>query len=147
MSPSGLPAPVRARLPAVRHKEFELDRKRPPPFVESAEKASRDAKVTMRILTWLIRAFLFLALFGFAINNQQLATVNWLFSYAWTARMVIIVLAAFVAGTAFGVLAMTPSWWHHRRRARRLETPVVPAPPALPAAPVAPDVTVVRDGL
>ena len=73
----------------------------------------------MRILTWLVRAFLFLALFGFAINNQQLATVNWLFSYAWTARMVIIVLAAFVAGTVFGVLAMTPSWWHHRRRARR----------------------------
>jgi len=58
----------------------------------------------MRILTWLIRAFLFLALFGFAINNQQLATVNWLFSYAWTARMVIIVLAAFIAGTVFGVL-------------------------------------------
>ena len=101
----------------------------------------------MRILTWLVRAFLFLALFGFAINNQQLATVNWMFSYAWTARMVIIVLAAFVCGTVFGVLAMTPSWWHHRRRARRLETPVVPAPPALPAAPVAPDVTVVRDGL
>ncbi|HYP31491.1 MAG TPA: LapA family protein [Burkholderiaceae bacterium] len=101
----------------------------------------------MRLLTWLIRAFLFLALFGFAINNQQLATVNWLFSYAWTARMVIIVLAAFTCGTAFGVLAMTPSWWKHRRRARRLETPVAPPPPALPAAPVAPDVMVVRDGL
>ena len=101
----------------------------------------------MRILTWLVRAFLFLVLFGLSINNQQLATVNWLFSYAWTAHMVIIILAAFVCGTVFGVLAMTPSWWHHRRRARRLETPVVPAPPALPAAPVAPDVTVVRDGL
>jgi uncharacterized integral membrane protein len=101
----------------------------------------------MRILSWLLRAFLFLALFGFAINNQQPATVNWLFSYAWTARMVIIVLAAFVAGTVFGVLAMTPSWWHHRRRARRLETPMASAQPTLPAAPVAPDLTVVRDGL
>ena len=101
----------------------------------------------MRLLTWLIRAFLFLALFGFAINNQQLATVNWMFSYAWTARMVIIVLAAFVAGTAFGVLAMTPSWWRHRRRAHRLATPRVPAPGALPVAPVAPDAMVVRDGL
>ena len=101
----------------------------------------------MRLLTWLIRAFLFLALFGFAINNQQPATVYWLFSYSWTARMVIIVLAAFTCGTVFGVLAMTPSWWKHRRRARRLETPVAPPPPALPAAPVAPDITVVRDGL
>jgi len=101
----------------------------------------------MRLLTWLVRAFLFLALFGFAINNQQPATVYWLFSYAWTARMVIIVLAAFTCGTVFGVLAMTPSWWKHRRRARRLEMPPAPPPPALPAAPVAPDVTVVRDGL
>src|SRR5947208_1501011 len=101
----------------------------------------------MRILTWLVRAFLFLALFGFAINNQQLATVNWLFAYARTARVVIIVRAAFVAGTVFDVLAMTPSWWHPRRRARRLETPVVPTPPALPAAAVASDVTAVRDGL
>ena len=101
----------------------------------------------MRILTWLIRAFLFLALFGFAINNQQPATVNWLFSYAWTAPMVISVRAAVACGTVCGVLAMTPRWWHHRRRARRLETPVVPTLPALPAAPVAPDVTVVRDGL
>ena len=101
----------------------------------------------MRLLTWLVRAFLFLALFGFAINNQQPATVYWLFSYAWTARMVIIVLAAFTCGTVFGVLAMTPSWWKHRRRARRLETPPALPPPALPAAPVAPDVTVVRDGL
>ena len=101
----------------------------------------------MRILTWLVRAFLFFVLVAFAINNQQPATVNWFFSYAWTAPLVIIVLAAFVSGTVFGVLAMTPSWWRHRRRARRLETPVASAPPALPAAPVAPDLTVVRDGL
>jgi len=101
----------------------------------------------MRILTWLVRAFLFFVLVAFAINNQQPATVNWFFSYAWTARMVIIVLAAFVSGTVFGVLAMTPSWWRHRRRARRLDKPAASAPPALPAAPVAPDLTVVRDGL
>ncbi len=101
----------------------------------------------MRILTWLVRAFLFFVLVAFAINNQQPATVNWFFSYAWTARMVIIVLAAFVCGTVFGVLAMTPSWWRHRRRARRLTVPVVPTPAATPTAPAAPDLTVVRDGL
>ena len=101
----------------------------------------------MRLLTWLVRAFLFFALFAFAMNNFQSTTVNWFFSYAWTAPMVIVVLVAFVAGTVFGVLAMTPSWWHHRRRAQRLATAAPPAPPALPAAPVAPDLTVVRDGL
>jgi uncharacterized integral membrane protein len=101
----------------------------------------------MRILNWLLRAFIFLALFGLALNNQQAATVNWLFSYAWTTHMVVIILAAFVCGAVFGVLAMTPSWWHHRRRARRLETPAAPAAPSLPAAPPAPDMTAVRDGL
>jgi lipopolysaccharide assembly protein A len=101
----------------------------------------------MRILTYVLRGFIFFVLVAFAINNQQPVTVNWFFSYAWTAPLVIIVLAAFVAGTVLGVLAMTPAWWRHRRRAKRLETTVVPAPAALPAAPVAPDVTVVRDGL
>ena len=101
----------------------------------------------MRILTYVLRGFIFFVLVAFAINNQQPVTVNWFFSYAWTAPLVIIVLAAFVAGTAFGVLAMTPAWWRHRRRARRLETTVMPAPAALPAASVAPDMTVVRDGL
>ncbi|HEX7640428.1 MAG TPA: LapA family protein [Burkholderiaceae bacterium] len=101
----------------------------------------------MRLLTWLLRAFLFFALFAFAINNQQPATVNWFFSYAWTAPMVIVVLIAFGVGTVFGVLAMTPSWWHHRRRAKRLAAPAPAAPAPSPAAPPAPDIPVVRDGL
>lgn len=101
----------------------------------------------MRILTWLLRAFLFFALFAFAINNQQSATVNWMFSYSWTAPLVIVVLVAFACGAVLGVLAMTPSWWHHRRRARRLESPVVFAQAPVSVAPPTPDLTVVRDGL
>ena len=72
----------------------------------------------MRLLTWLARAFIFFSLFAFSLHNQQPASVNWAFGYAWNAPMVIIVLAAFAAGTVFGVLAMTPSWWRHRRLAR-----------------------------
>jgi len=101
----------------------------------------------MRILTWLLRGFLFFALFAFAINNLHPATVNLFFSYAWTTPMDIIVLVAFASGAVVGVLAMTPAWWRHRRRAKRLEAPVVVAPPAAAAAPPAPDLTVVRDGL
>jgi putative membrane protein len=101
----------------------------------------------MRILTWLLRGFLFFALFAFAINNQQPATVNWFFSYAWTAPMVVIVLLSFACGAVLGVLAMTPSWWHHRRRARRLAVPAVAASASEPVAAAMPDLTVVRDGL
>jgi lipopolysaccharide assembly protein A len=73
----------------------------------------------MRVIVWLIRAFIFFTLFAFALNNQQAATVRWFFGAQWQAPMVIIVLVAFAGGCAIGVLAMVPAWWKHRRVARR----------------------------
>ncbi|MEW6706749.1 MAG: LapA family protein [Pseudomonadota bacterium] len=94
----------------------------------------------MRIFAWLARAFIFFALFAFALNNQQEAAVRWFFGYEWRAPMVFVVLAAFAGGCAFGVLAMVPSWWRHRRYARLHAPPAAPAKPQPPApAPVAPD--------
>ena len=104
----------------------------------------------MRAFLWLLKAFLFFTLFAFALNNQQSVVVNWFFSYAWKAPMVIIVLAAFALGAAFGVLAMTPAWWRHRRRAQQLGVAVAqaaPPAPGTPPAPPLPDITAVRDGL
>ena len=69
----------------------------------------------MRLLVWLFRAFIFFTLFAFALNNQQTAVVHWFFGVEWRTPMVIVVLAAFAAGCAIGVLAMVPSWWRHRR--------------------------------
>lgn len=83
----------------------------------------------MRVLVWLLRALIFFTLFAFALNNQQLASVRWFFGVEWHAPMVIVVLVAFGAGCAIGVLAMVPAWWRHRRQARRL-APTVPAPAA-----------------
>jgi putative membrane protein len=72
----------------------------------------------MRIFVWLFRAFLFFALFAFALNNSQEASVRWFFGHEWRAPQVIIVLLAFGLGCAMGVLAMVPAWWRHRRIAR-----------------------------
>ena len=72
----------------------------------------------MRLFVWLVRLALFLALFAFALNNQKEASVQWFFGQEWRAPMVFIVLAAFALGCAFGVFAMVPSWWRHRRLAR-----------------------------
>ena len=83
----------------------------------------------MRFFVWLVRAFIFFTLFAFALNNQQLATVRWFFGVSWNAPMVIIVLVAFAGGCAIGVLAMVPSWWQHRRAAKR-HAPPLPTPPA-----------------
>ena len=73
----------------------------------------------MRVMSWALRLFLFFTLFAFALNNEQAVVVHWFFGAQWTAPMVIVVLVAFAGGAALGVLAMVPSWWRHRRMARR----------------------------
>ncbi len=83
----------------------------------------------MRVLTWLLRAFLFFTLFAFALNNQDEAAVRWFFGHEWRAPMVYIVLAAFALGCALGVLAMLPSWWRHRRRAQERQGAAADAAP------------------
>ena len=94
----------------------------------------------MRPLVWALRAFIFFTLFAFALNNEQQAVVHGFFGTQWRAPMVIIVLAAFGAGAALGVLAMVPGWWRHRRVARRLAPPpdaprAAIDPPAAAASP------------
>jgi putative membrane protein len=88
----------------------------------------------MRMLVWLIRAAIFFTLFAFALNNQQEAGVRWFFGQEWRAPMVFIVLAAFALGCALGVFAMVPSWWRHRRVARKhapANAPAVDTTPSL----------------
>ncbi len=84
----------------------------------------------MRVFVWLIRAIVFFTLFAFALNNQEPASVRLFFGQEWRAPMVFIVLAAFGLGCAFGVFAMVPSWWRHRRmartRTRRIDDQVAP---------------------
>ena len=84
----------------------------------------------MRALAWLVRAFIFFALFAFALNNQQEVAVHWFFGFEWHAPMVIVVLTAFAAGCAIGVLAMVPSWWRQRRVAK-LAAPAATVQPTL----------------
>ena len=86
----------------------------------------------MRSLVWLFRAAIFFTLFAFALNNQQDAGIRWFFGQEWRAPMVFIVLAAFALGCAFGVFAMVPSWWRHRRVARQ-HAPVISAGSDMPA--------------
>ncbi|MDP3822903.1 MAG: LapA family protein [Burkholderiales bacterium] len=105
----------------------------------------------MRIFVWLVRAAIFFTLFAFALNNQQEAGIRWFFGQEWRAPMVFIVLAAFALGCAFGVFAMVPSWWRHRRVARK-HAPVAVAPTEVPPTTMSPDSTLSlphppRDGL
>ena len=103
----------------------------------------------MRIFVWLVRAAIFFTLFAFALNNQHEAAIRWFFGQEWHAPMVFIVLAAFALGCAFGVFAMVPSWWRHRRVAREHAVVVAPQPEP-PTPPVQPEPVLLhppRDGL
>jgi putative membrane protein len=86
----------------------------------------------MRIFVWLLRAFVFFALFAFALNNRDAVVVHWFFGVDWVAPLVIVVLLAFGLGCAIGVLAMVPSWWKARRGAKRPADAPPPTPMARP---------------
>lgn len=89
----------------------------------------------MKYLLWLLKAAIFFTLFAFALNNQQDATVHFFFGTQWRAPLVLVVLTAFSAGLAVGVLGMVPRWWRHRAAARRAHAAVAaPTPVASPAA-------------
>ena len=85
----------------------------------------------MRLFSWLARALIFFTQFAFALNNQQQTVVHWFFGALWQAPLVIVVLAAFAAGCAVGVLAMLPDLWRRWRRARPVSArPITEAAPA-----------------
>ena len=94
-------------------------------------------KNLMWLLKWVLKAAIFFTLFAFALNNQQDATVHFFFGTQWRAPMVLLILSAFAAGLALGILGMVPRWWKHRTVARKSLQPV---PPLAPAAPVTTDV-------
>ena len=85
-------------------------------------------------LQWFLKAFAFFTFFAFALNNQGDGTVRFFFGYAWTAPMVLIVLAAFGSGLLVGILGMVPRWWAQRRAATRAGSSAleVPAEQILP---------------
>ena len=81
----------------------------------------------MRVLSRLFWALVFFTLFAFALNNQQMATVRFFFGLSWQGPMVFVVLVAFGAGCALGIVAMAPHWWRQRREVRQLAEPEGPS--------------------
>ncbi len=67
---------------------------------------------------WLLKAAIFFTLFAFALNNQQVVSVNFFFGTQWQAPLVLVVLVTFAFGLAAGILMMMPRWWKKRRSTR-----------------------------
>jgi uncharacterized integral membrane protein len=59
----------------------------------------------MAFLRWLVGGFLFVALLFLSLQNSDLATVRFYHWFSWQAPLIFLLLIAFAAGVAAGLLA------------------------------------------
>lgn len=74
----------------------------------------------MRIVMWIIRLVLFFFLFGFAVKNDHLVSLQFFFGSQWQLPLVFVILVAFAAGALLGVTATFGSLLRQRREIGRL---------------------------
>jgi uncharacterized integral membrane protein len=87
----------------------------------------------VRILTWTIRLVVFVLLVAFAAKNADPVTLRFYFDLALQAPLVVLLLAFFVAGVLFGMLALLGTLLRQRReiaRLRKAADATVPPPVA-----------------
>ena len=69
----------------------------------------------MQFVAALLKLALFVLLLGFAIKNTDPVAVRYYFGGEWRAPLVFVMLAAFGAGVAAGLLAVLPGLIRRRR--------------------------------
>lgn len=75
----------------------------------------------MRYLNWLLRAFLFLILLGFAVKNDEPVVVRYLFGYEWHSSLIVVLLVFFAVGAAVGMLAVLSNLLRQRKELAALK--------------------------
>ena len=93
----------------------------------------------MRILAWILRIILFLALFLFALKNTDMVRLRLYFDQVWQAPLILVLLVFFAGGTAMGVLATLATVFRQRREIARLQRELRSATREIGAAPPAAD--------
>ncbi len=97
----------------------------------------------MRIIVGALWLVVFLILFAFAVNNTAETDLHFFAGMGTRAPLIALLLAFFIAGFAFGLVALMPAWVRQRvelRRLRRLTARPADAgasasPRIVPAAP------------
>ena len=86
----------------------------------------------MRFLIWLLRAIVFVLLFGLAIKNSGPVDLRLYLDAAWQAPLSLVILGSFAAGAAIGVTAAFSTLVRQRReivRLKRAQPKLVPPAP------------------
>ena len=74
----------------------------------------------MRIIVGALWLVLFLILFAFAVNNTADTDLRFFAGMGMRAPLIALLLAFFIAGFAFGLIALMPAWVRQRLEIRRL---------------------------
>jgi uncharacterized integral membrane protein len=74
----------------------------------------------MRVVLWLLRAVVFVALFGLAIKNSAPVELRFFLDGVWQAPLSLVILAVFVAGVFLGLTVTAIRSAGERRELRAL---------------------------
>lgn len=92
----------------------------------------------MGVLRWIVTAIVFLALLFVSLQNSQPVTVTLLSFYSWQAPLVFVILIAFAAGVALGLLSAAIKVARLRRQLTRVRREQAGATQAAPGQPPSP---------
>lgn len=85
-----------------------------------------------KVLAWLVRAVLFVALLLFALKNTDPVTLRFYLDQSWQVPLVLALLAFFAVGAALGVLACLAKLFAQRREIISLKREAQARPSAGP---------------
>lgn len=74
----------------------------------------------MKVLVWLVRGIVFVAVFGLAVKNSGPVDLRFYLDSAWQAPLSVVILVAFAAGVAVGLTAAVVMIVRQGRELRRL---------------------------
>ena len=74
----------------------------------------------MRLLSWILRALVFVVLLGFALSNSETMAELRLLDVVWRAPLVLFLFVFFAAGALLGALSAVPAILRQRREIARL---------------------------
>jgi len=75
----------------------------------------------MRILILALKLALFLVVLTFAVRNTDVVTVRYFLGWEWQSPLIFVMLIAFCAGIALGLLAALPKLFRQRREITTLK--------------------------
>ncbi|WP_317201024.1 LapA family protein [Janthinobacterium sp.] len=78
----------------------------------------------MKFISSIVGFVLFVLFFGFALKNTQEVDLRFFLNYELRGPLVLMLLGFFVAGASFGVLALTPTVFRHRREAHQQKSTI-----------------------